>query len=66
MPASWTTSAGDPNLYAYVANDPTDLADPSGEILPIVAACVTGGIVNAGITLLGALGGRKTSAAVGE
>ncbi|SPP65285.1 RHS repeat-associated core domain-containing protein [Nitrospira lenta] len=37
--------AGDPNLYDYVSNSPTNLVDPSGEagrIPPFVKKCVVG------------------------
>ena len=33
-------AAGDPNLYRYVFNNPTNLTDPSGEIAPIIVGTV--------------------------
>jgi RHS repeat-associated protein len=46
--------AGDTNLYRYVNNNPTNYTDPSGKIIPFVAAFLVAGI--------GAIG---TSAAIG-
>jgi len=39
-------AAGDTNLYAYVFNSPTNFTDPSGEILPLLAACLGGAAFN--------------------
>jgi RHS repeat-associated protein len=50
------------NLYAYAADDPVDLNDPSGMILPIVAACLGGAAFNVAFDLIGNwLSGRKTT-----
>jgi RHS repeat-associated protein len=54
-------SAGDVNLYAYVFNSPLNGTDPSGEILPLLAAaaesCVAGGAFDVGWDLV--FNGRK-------
>jgi len=50
-------AGGDPNLYLYTFNSPTNFTDPSGEIAPLLAACLAGGLTNVGIDLL--LSGRK-------
>jgi RHS repeat-associated protein len=41
--------AGDTNLYRYVANAPTSLTDPSGQILPILLAILAGEVIEIGI-----------------
>ncbi|MFD7159036.1 RHS repeat-associated core domain-containing protein [Kribbella sp. NPDC059898] len=51
--------AAGPNLYPYVGGDPVDATDPSGGMPQIVAACVSGAIIN---TVAGALLGRKHTA----
>jgi len=49
--------AGDPNLYAYVLNSPTNLVDPSGEIPAAAKKCIAGlikGIAKAvGVNIVG-------------
>jgi RHS repeat-associated protein len=51
--------AGDSNLYRYVFNNSTKWTDPSGEILPLLAAWAAGAAVAGAIGIIGgfALGG---------
>ena len=44
-------AAGDPNVYRYVFNSPTNYTDPSGE-LPILAVLAIGAAVGAGLSYL--------------
>lgn len=37
-------SGGDTDLYGYVVDDPVNLIDPSGEILPLIAAGAAVGV----------------------
>lgn len=48
--------AGDANLYAYTFNNPINLTDPSGEVVPLVAMCFRGAV---GGALAAGLSGRK-------
>jgi RHS repeat-associated protein len=61
-------NGGDVNVYSYVHNSPTNLTDPSGEFVPLVAmaiACGVGATVGAGLQWgLNSLAGRKST--VGE
>ena len=41
--------AGDTNLYRYVSNNATNYTDPSGEILPFLAAFLAAGLIGAEI-----------------
>ncbi len=48
------------NLYEYAAGSPTNYTDPTGEILPLLAACAGSALVNVGFGFLtSALSGRK-------
>ena len=56
-------AGGDPNLYAYVHNNPTNFRDPSGNLVP---AAVVGGVLCATGAIAGAsahhvLSGRKSN-----
>ena len=61
------------NLYAYAADDPVDLNDPSGMFAPILVACAAGAAFNVAVDLFtnwlsgrkSTLGGLLVSAAVG-
>jgi RHS repeat-associated protein len=59
--------AGDPNLYAYVFNSPTNLTDPTGQfaVAPWLAACGYGALMDLGADFLSrpldAMGRRKGS-----
>ncbi len=61
--------ASDPNLYRYVFNNPTNLKDPSGELVPvavILAGAVIGGTVNVGISVLANVAsGEKLTTGIG-
>ena len=47
---------GGANFYRYVFNNPTNLTDPSGKIVPvIVAGALFGGAINTGFTVFGTL-----------
>lgn len=53
-------AGGDPNLYRYAADSPTNFGDPSGQIVPWLAACAVGAAFQVGIDLaLNAMAGRK-------
>jgi RHS repeat-associated protein len=52
-------AAGDLNLHQYVFGAPTTLTDPSGEIAPVVAACLSGGAFD--LTLYIITNGRKAT-----
>lgn len=56
-------AAGDPNLFAYAYNNPTNFRDPSGELVPVAvvggALCATGAI--AGASSYHSLAGRKST-----
>ena len=55
-------AAGDYNVYRYAGDSPTNVGDPSGEIAPIVAACVGGAVFSVVFDLISnALGHRKTT-----
>ena len=51
--------AGDTNLYVYVFNNPTNLTDPTGEIAPLIAACLRGVAQGALPDLLQSVAKRK-------
>lgn len=56
---------GDTNLYGYVANDPTNLIDPSGQCFLVGA--IIGGLSDAVTTIaINKLTGRKTFEGVGQ
>ncbi|WP_306746070.1 RHS repeat-associated core domain-containing protein [Saccharothrix yanglingensis] len=51
--------AGGTNLYAYAANSPTNLTDPSGHN-PLLVGCLVGGLLEGGMNYAGQrLSGRK-------
>ncbi|MFC6092409.1 RHS repeat-associated core domain-containing protein [Saccharothrix lopnurensis] len=51
--------AGGTNLYAYAANSPTNLTDPSGHN-PLLVGCLVGGLLDGGMNYAGQrLSGRK-------
>ncbi|MFD7658351.1 RHS repeat-associated core domain-containing protein [Actinosynnema sp. NPDC059797] len=51
--------AGGTNLYAYAANSPTNLTDPSGHN-PLLVGCLVGGLLDGGLDYAGQrLSGRK-------
>lgn len=56
-------AGGDPNLYAYVYNNPTNFSDPSGNFVPAAVVggilCATGAV--AGASAHHALAGRKST-----
>jgi RHS repeat-associated protein len=54
-------TSGDTNLYSYVGNSPTNFTDPSGEIIPLLAAALIGGAIGGGVGYLAGwkLTGRK-------
>jgi RHS repeat-associated protein len=56
-------AAGDPNLNAYVGDNPVNLSDPSGRIAPLVVVGVgcAAGVIAYGLVEIGSniLGGRK-------
>ena len=54
-------AGGDTNLYVYVANDPVNVIDPSGEWLWVAAGAVIGAAINVGATYI-ASGGQVTGA----
>jgi RHS repeat-associated protein len=56
---------GDANLYAYVFNDPVNLIDPSGAILPVLLGGAVGGAVIGG-AIGAAMGAIKAAAAGGD
>src|SRR5437667_2999250 len=54
--------AGDPDLFGYVRNSPTNFVDPNGTILPWIGACAGGAAFNAALTLgSNLLAGRKNT-----
>ena len=54
--------AGDPDLFGYVRNSPTNFVDPNGTILPWIGACAGGAAFNAALTLgSNVLAGRKNT-----
>jgi RHS repeat-associated protein len=56
--------AGDTNLYRYVFNSSTNYTDPSGKILPLLAAFWVGGLAAAGTAaLIGGITGAAKSLA---
>jgi RHS repeat-associated protein len=49
-------AGGDVNTSAYAANSPTNLTDPSGQILPaLLAGCAIGAAMSAGADIAGAM-----------
>ncbi len=57
---------GDPNLYAYVGNRPTNLTDPGGQVPAAVVAALVGCLVDASISAasgvaINVLTGRKVT-----
>src|SRR5687767_3311325 len=71
-------AAGDPNLFAYAYNSPTNFRDPSGNFVPVAALagalCATGAVAGAAAhhslagrksTFVGLLGGAAAGCAAG-
>lgn len=55
--------AGDVNLHAYAFSDPTNLTDPTGEIVPVLlASCARGALQDAGWQIVANMSGRKSVA----
>jgi RHS repeat-associated protein len=56
--------AGDTNLYRYVFNNATNYTDPSGQIVPLLAAFLVAGIgaIGAGAAIGGSVGVAKSLA----
>ncbi|MDP9280602.1 MAG: RHS repeat-associated core domain-containing protein [Chloroflexota bacterium] len=65
--------AGSPNFYSYANDSPTNFNDPSGQIVPWLAACAVGAASGVAIDLVvnslagrkNGIGGALVSAAVG-
>ena len=51
-------AGGDPNLYAYVFNDPTGLRDPSGMVVDPISWTAAAIMCGGGATDDGSPGGR--------
>ncbi|MFZ5876324.1 MAG: RHS repeat-associated core domain-containing protein [Nitrospirota bacterium] len=49
-------AGGDPNLYAYVFNSPTNYTDPTGEFVQVLLGCAGGAFASGAIDVLS---GRK-------
>lgn len=57
--------AGDVNLHAYAFSDPTNLTDPTGEIVPaLIVSCAGGALFDAGWQVASNLSSRKSPAAL--
>ena len=55
--------AGDMNLHAYAFSDPTNLTDPTGEIVPgLLGMCAVGGLIDGLGQVLSNLQSRKSPA----
>jgi RHS repeat-associated protein len=53
-------AGGSPNLYGYAMDAPTNFVDPSGEIVPWLAACAAGAAFQVAIDMaVNSLSGRK-------